>query len=456
MIAQSRLAGAVAAYLDRRVLAIFFLGISSGFPLTLVLATLTYWLSKEGVSKGEVGLFASLLTPYALKFTWAPLIDRLSIPGLARWVGQRRTWLLVSQVALIASVIALGTGDPKTELGFMAIAAFFVALSSATQDIVIDAYRIEILDEEDQGHGAAMINFGYRTGNLIAGAGAVALQIVVGWQMTYGLMSLLVLFGAGAALVIGEPRRHDVEGAREQEAVAEAWLGRHGHLPKALAKALSWLYATVVVPFSEFLTRPLALLILFFIVIYKWGDAMGQVMLAPLIVDLGFSDAEYIWANKVVGFAALLAGTALGAPVVKMFGMFRALMITGVLMMVTNLLFAGLALIGNEAWALGVAVGFENFASGVGLTVFVAYLSGLCNLAYTATHYALLSSLAVAARTWMSAPSGFLVEGVGWPIFYVITTVAAIPGLVILVVLWRRGFRVVEPERDADSPPATP
>ena len=445
MVASVSWLQSVAVYFQPRLLAIFFLGISSGFPLTLVLSTLSYWLSKEGVSKGEIGLFASLLAPYALKFAWAPLIDHLRIPLLARVVGQRRAWLLAAQAALVAAVVALGASDPTTELGRMALFAFLVALASATQDIVIDAYRIEIISDEDQGYGAAMINFGYRTGNLIAGAGAVAIQAVIGWQFAYWTMAGLVLFGAGAALLIGEPERHDTSEAAEQEAAAEGYLERHAHLPHTLALVFGWLYATVVAPFVEFLRRPYAVVVLLFVIIYKWGDAMAAVMTNPLIVELGFTDAEYIWANKGVGFAALMVGTAIGGVVVKQVGMFRALMGTGVLMMVSNLMFAALALVGHDVTMLAATIGFENFATGMGLTVFVAYLSRLCNLAYTATQYALLSALASVARTFMSAPSGYLAEWVGWPAFFVFTTVIAVPGLMLLAFLWRRGMRAEQP-----------
>ena len=433
---------AFANYFRPRVLAVFFLGISAGFPLTLILATLTYWLSKEGVSKGEVGLFASLLVPYSLKFLWAPLIDRVHLPGLTRWVGQRRAWLFASQALLAAAVVGLGSSDPGADLERMALFAFLVAVASATQDILVDTLRIEALDLSEQGQGAAMYIFGYRSGNLIAGAGAVALQISVGWHITYYVMAGLVLVGAITAAFLGEPARHDESEAVEQEHRAEAWLERRAHRRGPVTVALAWLYATVAAPFVEFLQRPYAWAILIFVLIYKFGDAMGQIMLNPFIVDMGFSDTDYIWANKLVGFWALLVGTALGGVVVKALGFFRALLVTGGLMMVTNLLFAALALMGDNVTMLGVSVGFENFASGMGLSVFVAYLSGLCNLAYTATHYALLSALATTARNLLAAPSGYLAEAVGWPVFFLITTLVALPGLGLLVWLWRRGMQV--------------
>jgi PAT family beta-lactamase induction signal transducer AmpG len=207
-----------------------------------------------------------------------------------------------------------------------------------------------------------------------------------------------------------------------------------------------WLSETIIDPFREFLTRRGALLILLFVLIYKLGDAMGQTMLSPMIVDLGFTDTEYIAVNKLVGFWALILGSALGAPFLAWLGMGRALLISGILMMLTNLGFAALALAGHSPVGLAWAVGMENLTSGIGLTVFVTYLSGLSNLAYTATQFALLSSFAAVGRTWLSAPSGYAAEGLGWPGFYVLTTIVALPGLLLLLLMWRRGF-VVEAVR---------
>jgi len=434
---------AVQGYVRPPVIAVFFLGISSGFPLTLILATLSLWLSREGVSKADVGLFALTQLPYTIKFLWAPLLDRLPLPVLTRLAGQRRSWLFLAQATLFAALLFLGASDPQSDLPMMALAAVCVAFASATQDIAIDAYRIEILKPEDQGYGAAGYVFGYRAGNLIAGIGTISLVALVDWHTAYHITAFALLFGAAAALVMGEPARHDDASADALEDRVRQRLD--GREPTAAGRLGAWLFVALIGPFLEFLRRPYALLILAFVFVYKWGDAMGQVMLAPLIVDLGFTNAEYIWANKTLGVVALWIGTAFGAGLVKALGMYRALLFTAVLMMVTNLLFAWLALMGDVIWALAVAVLFEQLATGLGLVVFVAYLSGLCNLAFTASQYALLSSMAVFARSVMSAPSGFLVEAVGWPIFYVITTFAALPGLILLVFLWRNGIRVDNP-----------
>lgn len=433
------------AFTRKPVLAVFLFGIAQGFPLTLLLATLTLWLSRVGIEERNVGLFALTLAPYAWKFAWAPLIDRVPLPLISRWIGQRRAWLFLTQALLFALLIAIGFVDPRQDLLLLGTLVLATAVASASQDIVIDAYRIEILEVEAQGYGAAMINFGYRTGNLIAGIGTVSLAGIYGWGPAYQITAFAILFGTAAALWVGEPKRHDSESADAAEQKAEDQLARQ-NVARPFARAMAWVYATIIAPFAEFLRRPNALLILLFVVLYKWGDAMGQVMLAPLIVDLGFSNADYIWANKTVGFIALLIGTFLGGTVMQALGMFRALMATGILMMVTNLLFAWLALLGDNVYALALAVGFENFASGMGLAVFVAYLSALCNLAYTATHYALLSAFALTARSFMSAPSGYLVEGLGYPLFYLFTTIAAIPGLLLLWYLWAKGLRTAAPQ----------
>jgi PAT family beta-lactamase induction signal transducer AmpG len=423
----------VAPYFHARPVAAFMLGISSGFPLTLLLATMTFWLSREGIDKSTIGFAIGLTTPYTLKFLWAPLVDKLPIPLLTRLLGQRRAWLFLVQALLFAALWQLGASDPARSLGLFAVWAIIVSFLSATQDIVIDAYRIEILSDEELPHGTAMNQFGYRTGNLLAGAGTIWLYsaddgLGLGWALAYGLTGFLVLPAAIAALLVGPGR----------------FVPRHA---ETMANGFgSWLKDTVLNPFREFFGRRGALLILLFVLIYKLGDAMGQIMLNPMIVELGFSDAEYIAANKLVGFWALIIGSALGAPFIAWLGMGRALLVSGVLMMITNLGFATLAAVGYAPYGLALTVGLENLTSGIGLTVFVTYLSGLSNLAYTATQFALLSSFAAVGRTWLAAPSGIAAEQLGWVGFYVLTTIVALPGLLLLWVMWRRGF-VVETVR---------
>lgn len=446
VVALAFLVPAFAPYRKKMPFMAFLLGISSGFPLTLLLGTMTFWLSKVGIDKSTIGFAIGLTTPYTLKFLWAPLVDKVPLPILTKMFGQRRAWLYFIQVLLVLALWQLGASNPTNEsIGLFAFWAIVVAFLSATQDIVIDAYRIEILSDDELAHGTAMNQFGYRTGNLLAGAGTVYLASTegfdAGWAMAYGITSFLVLPAAIGAL----------------------WAGVGSYDPSTARAAGQrfgdWLRETVVNPFAEFLKRKGAVLILLFVLIYKVGDAMGQAMLNPMIVELGFSDTEFIAINKFVGFGALIVGSALGGPFISWLGMGRALWVSGLLMMLSNFLFAVLATVGHSPLMLAIAVGTENMTSGIGLTVFVTYLSGLSSLAYTATQFALLSSFAAVGRTWLAAPAGYVAEGLGWVGFWTFTVVVAIPGMALLWMLWRKGF-VVESVRQTgvkddsvDDPP---
>ena len=416
-------------YLAKAPMVAFLLGISSGFPLTLLIATMTFWLAKVGIDKATIGFLVALGIPYTLKFLWAPLIDKLRIPVLSKALGQRRAWLFVIQALLLISVWQLGASDPQPgSMGNFALWAFITAFLSATQDIVIDAYRIEILDDDNMAHGTASNQFGYRTGNLIAGAGTIYLAsaegLGLGWATAYGLTAFAIVPAILGALWIGPgtfvDRFANVSGMKPGE----------------------WLTEAVVNPFREFLSRDGAFLILGFVLVYKIGDAMGQTMLSPMIVDLKFADLDYVSANKLWGFAALIVGSALGAPFILWLGMGRALLISGLMMMFSNLMFMILALVGNNYWMLVAAIGTENLTSGIGLTVFATYLSGLSNIAYTATQFALLSSFAGVGRTFMAGPAGILAEKLGWFGFWGVTVVAAIPGMFLLWLLWSKGYVV--------------
>ena len=438
-------AAKVSPYVRPRPLAALLLGISSGFPLTLLLATMTFWLAKVGISKTTIGFAIGLTTPYALKFLWAPLVDQIKLPILTGWFGQRRAWLFFIQALLFGSVWMLGYSAPQENMGAFAFWAIVTAFLSATQDIVIDAYRIEILSDEELPFGTANNQFGYRVGQFIAGVGTVALAssegVNLGWGLAYGLTAFCVLPGAVAALWAGRGLHDRVVASQRYEGLAQ------------------WLRATLIGPFKEFFVRngrSGALLILGFVLIYKVGDAMGQGMLNPMIVELGFSDTEFVAINKVLGIWGLIVGTALAPPFMMWLGMGRALLISGLMMMFSNVMFVILATQGHSNTWLAIAVGTEQVTSGLGLTVFVTYLSGLSSIAYTATQFALLSSLAAAGRTWLSAPSGYAASSLGWPLFWVLTIVVAIPGMLLLWLLWRKGF-VVETARqrgvEADAAP---
>jgi MFS transporter, PAT family, beta-lactamase induction signal transducer AmpG len=412
-------------YLRKNPVITFLLGISSGFPLTLLIATMTFWLAKVGIDTATIGFAVALGIPYTLKFLWAPLVDKLPLPFLTKTFGQRRGWLFFVQALLFVAIWQLGASNPQPgNMGLFAICALITAFLSATQDIVIDAYRIEILEEDEFAHGTATNQFGYRTGNLIAGAGTIYFAsnegLGLGWATAYGLTAFAIIgaFWAGPGKFV--------------DRYAEA----------SGMKAGQWLTEAVVNPFREFLTRHGAFLILGFVLVYKVGDAMGQAMLSPMIVDLGFADLDYISANKLWGFGALIIGSALGAPFILWLGMGRALLISGFMMMFSNVMFMILAATGNNYWMLVAAIATENLTSGIGLTVFTTYLSGLSSIAYTATQFALLSSFAGVGRTFMAGPAGIVAAKVGWFWFWGFTVVAAIPGMILLWILWSRGYVV--------------
>lgn len=431
----------MAPYLRRRPLAALLLGITSGVPLALLLGTMTFWLSKVGIDKKTIGFAIGLTTPYTLKFLWAPLIDRINLPVLTPLFGQRRSWLLLLCALTFVALWMLGASQPERSIGTFALWAIVVAFLGATLDIVIDAYRIEILPEDELPHGTANNQFGYRLGAFFAGVGTIAIAspegLGMGWAAAYGITGFAMLFAVIAAFWAG-PGLHD----RVLERAPYEGFGK-------------WLETTVVGPFREFFRRQGAFLILLFVLIYKLGDAMGQAMLNPMIVELGFSDTEFIAINKFIGFWGLMIGIALAAPFMAWLGMGRALFVSGLAMMFSNAMFAILATQGHSVTWLTIAVATEQVTSGMGLAVFVTYLSGLSNIAYTATQFALLSSFAGVGRTWLSTPAGIAAEELGWPGFWIMTMVVALPGMLLLWALWRRGF-VVDAIRQPGATDAKP
>ena len=412
---------AVAVYCDRRQLVILLMGFASGLPLLLGFSTLSYWLAQAHVSLAEIGGLLAVSSPYAVKFLWAPLLDQVPAPGPFRRLGRRRGWMLCIQLMLMAAIVALGFGDPARNLAYMAATAFAVAFLSASQDIVIDAYRIEILTEAEQGAGAAMTQTGYRFGLLAAGAGALALSDYIPWRSVYAVMAALMVVGMFATLIAKEP-------APPQTATPDA--------PKvgAAERAVRWLNHAAIEPLSEFLGRPRALWVLLFVLLYKYGDAVAGAMANPFYQQLGFTGVEIAEVTKILGVVATLGGVFAGGALVARFGTVPALVVGGLLQASTNLLFAWLAVTGHDIGMLAVAVSADSFTGGLGSAAFVAYLSALCNVAFTGTQYALLTSLMAFGRTMLAASAGWLAQEVGWVGFFVTTTGLAVPGL--LLILW--------------------
>ena len=412
--------GSLAIYREPRLLAILLMGFSSGLPLALTGATLGIWLAEAGLSLTAIGLFALVGTAYNFKFVWSPVIDRLPLPVLTRLLGRRRGWAVVIQFLLGLAIVALGFADPRIDPWWTALGAVAVAFLSASQDIVLDAYRVELLEDHEQAAGAAATQVGYRFGMLAAGAGALYLATFFGWQATYAVMGALMGVGILTVLATREPDR---EGTAAKP------------VPTSLG---AWLQDAVVAPFADFVTRPNWILILVFVVLYKFGDALAGTVSSPFYVAMGFSKIEIANVSKIFGVVSTLVGVALGGVVTYRLGLVRGLMVCGVLQMLSNLMFAIQAMVGYDIPMLMATIAIENVTGGMGSAAFVAYLSSLCNVSYTATQYALLSSLAATARTMLSSSGGWLAESLGWVPFFLLTVLAAVPGLLLLWWLSRR------------------
>jgi len=406
-------------YLERGPLAALFLGISSGFTFAMIGATLTTRLAQHGISKQAVTAFALTFLAYNFKFLWAPIVDQVRLPLIGRF-GQRRSWLWLVGVLVMAAVAWLGAADPVGSLPTVALAAVALGIAGATFDIIIDAYRIELLEPRQLGVGSGMSQYGWRIGAAAAGALALVLAARYGWAAAYAACAAFALPAMLVGVVLGEPARHR-EPARS-----------HGVVQAVVA------YFS---PLLEFLQRDGALVVLLFVLIHKIGDTLANLTLRLLFQDLGFSNDEVAFYDIGVGFVALLAGIFAGGVLYARLGMKRSVLVSLVLMAVSNLSFAGLAAAGHTNLGMAAAVGFENFASGIGGVTVVAYLSALCNLRFTATQYALLSALAsIAGRFLTGTTVGAMLEWMGYVNFYLLTTVVALPGVVLFWFMIRSGL----------------
>ena len=415
----SRLPAGVRPYLEPAPLAALFLGISSGFGFAMIGATLTTRLAQHGVTKSAVTAFALTFLAYNFKFLWAPLVDHVRLPLLGRF-GQRRSWLWLAGVLVMAAVGFLGFADPDQALYLVAIAAITVGVCGATFDIIIDAYRIELLEPRQLGAGSGMSQYGWRIGSAAAGALALVLAARVGWAAAYLACAAYALPAMLVGLVMGEPARH-----------------REPPKPHGVGEALVAYFS----PLVEFLRRQGALVVLFFVLIHKIGDTLANLTLRLLFNDLGFTKDEVAFYDIGVGFVALLAGIFVGGILYARLGMQRSVLISLVLMAVSNLSFAALAAAGHTNLGMAAAIGFENFASGIGGVTVVAYLSALCNLRFTATQYALLSALAsIAGRFLTGTTAGGLISAMGYVNFYLLTTVIALPGVFLFWYMMRSGL----------------
>jgi PAT family beta-lactamase induction signal transducer AmpG len=415
----SRLRESLRPYLEAAPLAALFLGISSGFAFAMIGATLTTRLAQHGITKSAVTAFALTFLAYNFKFLWAPLVDTVRLPLIGRF-GQRRSWLWFAGALVMAAVAVLGLTDPRESLLAVALAAIAVGFAGATFDIVIDAYRIELLEPRQLGVGSGMSQYGWRIGAAAAGALALVLAQRYGWGAAYAACAAFALPAMLVGVLMGEPARH------REPAPA------HG-----VAAAVRAYFS----PLLEFLRRQGALVVLAFVLIHKIGDRLANLTLRLLFESLGFSNSEIAFYDVGIGFAALLAGIFVGGILYARLGMKLSVLVSLVLMAVSNFSFAALAAVGHTNWGMAAAVGFENFASGIGGVTVVAYLSALCNLKFTATQYALLSALAsIAGRFLTGTTAGSMIEAMGYVNFYLLTTVVAFPGVILFWFMMRSGL----------------
>lgn len=502
-----------AAFFERRLIAVLFLGFASGLPLALTGATLQARLTEAGADLTTIGFFALVAVAYSLKFLWSPMIDRSMPPGPFQKLGHRRGWTLLFQLLLIVAISLFGFANPAISPFATAAMAVLVAFLSASQDIVIDAYRIEVLDDNQQGAGAAMIQYGYRFGMLASGAGALFVAeyayryfagvdvaaepgtadpnaVNLSWVVTFIVMAALMIVGVVTTLLVREPpNRRPPAPAIEGEAgfglrlmaIASmtvvailAFLAVKKGLsqldwpnwalnaiatlvaaavPVAIVMSLPkprvggnrqyqaihiWLENAVVKPFREVAKRDGWQLILLFIVLFKLGDAVLGNMATTFYLNIGFTKPEIAEISKVFGLVATLLGVWVGSLLVTKWGMGKSLLLTGVLQLVSNLMFSWQAHVGNDINWLYLTIAIENFTGGMGSAAFVAYISRLCNLQFTATQYALFSSLAVVGRTVIASPMGGIAETIGWVDYFLLSTAMAIPGMLLLIFMLRR------------------
>ena len=406
-------------YFEKAPIAAFFVGVSSGFPYAMIGATLTTRLAQDGITKSTVTTFALAFLVYNLKFLWAWIVDGVRLPLLGR-LGQRVSWLIFAGVLVMLAVANLAFQDPSANIYQTAIAAILVGVAGATFDIVIDAYRIELLEPRQLGVGSGMSQYGWRIGSVAAGALALVLAARVGWEMAYLACASFALPAMLTGLIVGEPERHKEPTVR-----------------KGMGEAVDAIWK----PFAEFFRRRGAYLVLLFILLHKIGDTLGQLVLRLLLDDMGYSNDEIAIWDIGVGFWAYLIGIFVGGVLYAKIGMKRSVLISLILMGVSNATFAFLAMAGHTNYGLAACIGFENFASGIGGVVVVAYFSALCNLQFTASQYALISAAAsVVGRVLTGTTAGAIVEAVGFVNFYWLTTVAALPGIILFWLMMRSGL----------------
>jgi len=465
----------LATYLHWPVLAMFALGFSAGLPILLVFSTLSAWMREGNISLSAIGFTSYVLLTYSFKFAWAPLVDRLPLPGLTRWLGRRRSWMLVAQIGVAAGLFGMASTDPHANLTQMILFGIMVAFCSATQDISIDAYRIEAADKDSQAAMAATYIYGYRLGMLLAGGGALFIADSAGWFWAYTVMAIAMGVGMLTVLAVREPKQKIDRATIAEEERVIRFVARNPAMNPRLRGLISWLIGAVVAPFADFFRRNglwMALIILAFVGLYRISDIIMGVMAIPLYVDLGYTLTEIGAVTKAFGLAITLVGVGFGGVLVARYGIMRPLFLGAILVAASNLMFAYLAWVtvrfdvgaavdatllsqaGPAAFLdlaqrvaahprpsltlLTFAIGADNFSAGMATTCFIAYLSSLTNQAYTATQYALFSSFMTLPGKLIAGLSGVMVEAAGYVVFFLGASAAGIPAILLTLYLIRR------------------
>ncbi len=440
-------------YLKPRVIAMLFLGFSAGLPLLLVFGTLSAWLREAGISRSTIGHISWVALLYALKFAWAPLVDRTDIPVITRLLGHRRSWMLLAQAGVILGLILMAGANPQAQLTMLVWAALLVAFSSATQDISIDAWRIEAAVVEWQGAMAATYQIGYRIGMLAAGAGALYVAHFQSWSNAYLAMACAMSVGVVTTFLIAEPERQINEETWLEEARVVAFLERSHHWSPRLRHAVAWFIGAVVCPFVDFFHRngKFALLILAFISLFRISDITMGVMAFPFYIDMGYSKAEIASVTKVFGVVMTMIGALVGGLFVVRYGVMRILLVSAILVAATNLVFAWLATQEARIDLLMVVISGDNLSGGMAGSAFIAYLSSLTNRAYTATQYALFSSLMLLLPKFIGGFSGDVADAYGYVNFFTYAAALGIPAILLILYLMRHS--VVEQPQDKTPAP---
>jgi len=426
-------------YLKPRVLGMLFLGFSAGLPFLLVFSTLSAWLRDIGIERTVIGFFSWVGITYSIKVFWAPVIDSLALPFLTRKLGKRRSWMLLAQIGIATGLIGMAITSPEQQIHIIALFALLVAFSSATQDITIDAYRIEALDKIYQGAMATTYVLGYRLALLAAGAGAFYIAEFQNWSVAYLSMAGLMVIGILTTLIIREPSVSKDQQTRDRESTLEHSLGID-HTTGKLHQLAAWFTDAVIAPFADFVQRngKTAISILALVAVYKISDITMGVMANPFYLDLGFSKIEIANVTKVFGFFMTIAGAAIGGVMVVRYGIMKPLILGAVLIASTNLLFAMLAIYEPSVNFLAVVVSADNLSGGIATSVFIAYLSSLTNTAYTATQYALFSSLMTLPAKFIGGFSGIVVDTQGYFSFFVYAAILGTPAILLAIYLLRK------------------